>query len=114
MFFCPRYVFFSLIHYLFPYFLFISNSDIIGRIPELSTMLLMLMADSETLVEWSHGDWTAMATALFLYKYPPPCSRNVIDRVVNEAMNLIPLNDIQIQHPDELVRFVLFSFTFFF
>ena len=71
-------------------------------------MLLMLTADSETLVEWSHGDWTAMATALFLYKYPPPCSRHVIDRVVNEAMDLIPLRDIQIQHPDELVRFVPF------
>ena len=75
-------------------------------------MLLMLTADSETLVQWSHGDWTALATALFLYKYPPPCSRHVIDRVVNEAMDMIPLKDIQVQHPDELVRFVPFCSPF--
>ena len=68
-----------------------SNPPIVARIPELSTLLLLLLADTDTLVQWSHGDWTALAAALFLYKCPPPLTMSSINSVVGEVLQMLPV-----------------------
>jgi hypothetical protein len=68
-----------------------SNPPVVARIPELSTLLLLLQADTDTLVQWSHGDWTALAAAVFLYKCPPPLTMGAIHGVVGEVLQMLPV-----------------------
>lgn len=81
-----------------------NNPPILARIPELSTLLLLLLADAELLVVWGRGDWATIATGLFLYKYPPPLVRSAIDRAVGEAMDLAPLAPLPALSEDERAR----------
>ena len=65
-----------------------SKSPLLGRISELSTVLLMLVGDKDTLVEHSRGEWTSLGIGLFLYVYPPPLLRANISKIVESVMKM--------------------------
>lgn len=65
-----------------------SDSSLLGRIGELSTVLLMLVGDKDTLVEQSRGEWTTLGVGLFLYVYPPPLMRANISKIVESVMKM--------------------------
>ena len=79
-----------------------NQSPILGRIKELNNILLILLGDKDTLVQFSLGEWTTLGVGLFLYVYPPPLIRSNITKIVESVMTIsISRNDIT---PDEILK----------
>jgi hypothetical protein len=66
-----------------------SQSPLLGIVGELNTLLLLLLGDKYTLVVYAQGEWTSLATGLFLYVYPPPLIRANISKIVESAMTMV-------------------------
>jgi hypothetical protein len=70
-----------------------SQSQFLGRISELNTLLLMLLGDKDTLIRHSFGEWTTLGTSLLLYMYPPPLIRANISKILERAMEMASPKD---------------------
>lgn len=63
-----------------------SNNALLMRIPQLDTILRILLGEMETLSEVVDRDWMGLTLSMLLFVYPPPLTRSNLGQVVEEAL----------------------------
>jgi hypothetical protein len=87
--------------------LFGMSAPVFNRIPELTTLFLLLSGDRQTIVDLCNGDWMAVCLAFLIYAYPPPLTRANISRVVEEAISRTPVDGTSSTDSTEKARYVI-------
>eukprot|EP01038_Epipyxis_sp_PR26KG_P004794 gene4794-6721_t len=65
-----------------------SNMSLLIQIPQLDTILRILLGELSTLEEISRCEWTSYTLGLLLYVYPPPLTKASLSKIVEEALSL--------------------------
>jgi Nup85 Nucleoporin len=70
-----------------------SSAQVLGRVSELATLLLLLSGDNDTILEYARGDWVTYALCSLLYVHPPSLTRSNITQVLLVSMRSAPPTD---------------------
>lgn len=64
------------------------SKSILSVVPELDSLLRIMMGEKTALTQACEGDWTKITLGLLLYVYPPPLSKANISQIMEEAVAL--------------------------